>query len=48
MPSKESGNEEQSKTQPNTDAEANVTHNPELDDPVTEHEVSQANRNSKH
>ena len=39
VPSKESGNEEQYETQSDTNTEANVTHIPELDDPITEQEV---------
>ena len=45
MPSKESGNEEQFETQSDTNAEADITHVPELDSPV---EVRQAIRNLKH
>ena len=48
MPSKESGNEEQSETQSDANTEANVTRIPELDDPITEQEVRQAIRNLKH
>ena len=36
-----------SESQPGTESEANVTHVPELDDPVTEQEVRQAVRNLK-
>ena len=43
--SKESGNEEQFETQSDTNAEADITHVPELDSPV---EVRQAIRNLKH
>ena len=46
--SKESGNEKKSETQPDTNTESNVTHIPELDDPITEQEVRQAIRNLKH
>ena len=45
VPSKESGNEEQFETQSDTNAEADITHVPELDSPV---EVRQAIRNLKH
>ena len=46
--SKESGNEEQSEIQSDTNTEANVTHIPELYDPITEKEVRQAIKNWKH
>ena len=46
--SKESGKDEQSETQSDTSTEANVTHIPELDNPITEQEVRQAIKNLKH
>ena len=39
VPGKESGNEEQCETQSDTNTEVNVTHIPELDDPITEQEI---------
>ena len=47
VPSKENTNENPSESQPGTESEANVTHIPELDDPITEQEVRQAVRNLK-
>ena len=47
VPSKENTNENPSESQPGTESEANVTHIPELDDPITEPEVRQAVRNLK-
>jgi len=47
VPSKENENENPSESQPGTESEANVTHIPELDDPITEQEVRQAVRNLK-
>ena len=35
-------------SQPGADTEANVTHFPELDDPITEQEVRQTLGNLKH
>ena len=47
VPSKENTNENPSESQPGTESEANVTHIPELDDPITEQEVRQSVRNLK-
>ena len=47
VPSKENTNENPSESQPGTESEANVTHIPGLDDPITEQDVRQAVRNLK-